>query len=350
MSTNWVTRHCKDSDYIIFFNQNTGAFIRYGKNNIDPFYNVDGPELLDISITNFCERGCDFCYRKSNKHGKFMHLDDYKLVIQQAEKLGVLQVALGGGNPNQHPEFTEMLQITRNHNIIPSYTTNGQGMTDEIYAATKELCGALAVSWYEPYIEANTVITKASDFKIKTNIHFLLSKNTLSQAIDLMENREDLLERINAIIYLNYKPIHTSESLCLSDNEQIKYFFELIKKAKKCKIGFDSCMISYLPLMGAELVPETVDFCEAARFSAFISEDLLFYPCSFLNDISKHGINLKTTSLHDAWKYGDEFISIRRQLNSPSAQNYSIAACKTCESYTFCHGGCQILNINRCRA
>ena len=61
-----------------------------------------------------------------------------------------------------HPEFIQILEITRKHHMIPSYTTNGQGMTDEIYNATKCYCGAMAVSWYEPYSEATQMIKKLS--------------------------------------------------------------------------------------------------------------------------------------------------------------------------------------------
>jgi radical SAM protein with 4Fe4S-binding SPASM domain len=344
-----ITRYYKESNYCAIFDQKSGLFIRYGKNDIDPFCNITGPELLDISLTNYCEKGCDFCYRKSNRQGKFMTIDDYKLIMEQAKSLGVLQVALGGGNPNQHPQFIEILEITRNNNIIPSYTTNGQGMTHDIYVATKEFCGAMALSWYEPYLDAREVINNSLQYNIKTNIHFLLNKITLPKAIKLMNNEDDILKNINAIIYLNYKPIHSIESLCLTDDKMIKDFFEIIKNFKTCKIGFDSCMISFIPLMESDLVLETVDFCEAARFSAYISENLLLYPCSFLNDISNNGINLKKCSLGDGWRYGDEFIKIRHQLNLPGSQDYSINKCQDCKSYSFCHGGCQIFNINRCR-
>jgi radical SAM protein with 4Fe4S-binding SPASM domain len=346
---NYLTRYYKESDYAIIFNQVNGTFIRLGKNNIDPFYNKIGPELLDISITNYCERGCIFCYRKSNKGGRFILLDDYTLVMKQAQRAGVLQVALGGGNPNQHPQFSEILNITRNYNIIPSYTTNGQGMTDEIFTATKNFCGAMAVSWYEPYFDSGNVIDQAIHYGITVNVHFLLSNNSLSQAIELIEKRQDILEKINALIFLNYKPIHSPESFCLTDCDEIKHFFDLIKKTKTTKIGFDSCMVSYLPLLGEDLVVDTVDFCEAGRFSGYISEDLLFFPCSFFNDVSQNGVNLKTSSLEEGWQNGEEFIKIRYKLGTPAEQNFPITSCKTCKSYDLCHGGCQIFNINRCR-
>ena len=34
-----------------------------------------------------------------------MSIADFTAVIRQAKAMGVFQVALGGGNPNQHPQF-----------------------------------------------------------------------------------------------------------------------------------------------------------------------------------------------------------------------------------------------------
>lgn len=345
----WLIRNCRESGYILGFDKDEGTFIRYGKDGGEPFYNTAGPELLDIAITNHCERGCYFCYRASNRQGYSMRLEDYELIMEQAEKSGVLQVALGGGNPNQHPQFVQILQKTREHNIVPSYTTNGQGMTDEIYEATKKFCGAMAVSWYEPYMDALKVIKRAGVYGIKVNIHFMLNKLNLPRAIELMEKHSDQLEGVNAIVFLNYKPVHSSDALCLTDGNEIKDFFEFLKNFKKCKIGFDSCMISFLPIMGESLIKETVDFCEAARFSGYISENLLFYPCSFMNDISGKGIDLKNHSLQDGWRFGEEFVKMRERLSRPGIQRHSISECQTCESYVMCHGGCPIFNINRCR-
>lgn len=344
-----LIRNCKESQYILGFDRDEGTFVRYGKDDIEPFCNVAGPELLDIAITNYCERECGFCYRNSNRQGKFMHLDDYELIMEQAEKIGVLQVALGGGNPNQHPQFVEILQKTSEYNIVPSYTTNGLGMTDEIYSATKQFCGAMAVSWYEPYTDAQKVIKRAGTNGIKVNIHFMLNKLSLPQAMELMKKHSDFLESVNAIVFLNYKPVHSSDELCLTDGNEIKGFFEFVKKIKNCKIGFDSCMISFLPLIGDGLLKETVDFCEAARFSAYISEDLFLYPCSFMNDISGAGIDLRKHSLQEGWRSGEEFVKMRERLSKFGAQSHSILACQTCEDYGMCHGGCQIFNINRCR-
>lgn len=153
MPGNLIIREHPEQHYKTLFNQQTGFFMRAEDNGYpEPFWAEDGPELLDISITNYCERNCLFCYRKANPNGTHMPLESLKFVIEQAKKVGVFQIALGGGNPNQHPHFKDILRIIRESGIVPSYTTNGDGLSDDILVATKTYCGAMAVSLYEPYM------------------------------------------------------------------------------------------------------------------------------------------------------------------------------------------------------
>jgi len=89
-----------DEHYLTLFNPETGFFVRAEESGYDePFWSEHGPEMLDISITNWCSRECDTCYRMSGLMGAHMTLPDYEDVIRQAAQLGVTQVALGGGNP-----------------------------------------------------------------------------------------------------------------------------------------------------------------------------------------------------------------------------------------------------------
>lgn len=88
----------KDLGYTTFFNPRTGFSARVPEaGKPEPFWAPHGPELMDISITNWCDKGCVFCYKSSTKHGKHMALHDYKRVIDEAASMGTFQVALGGG-------------------------------------------------------------------------------------------------------------------------------------------------------------------------------------------------------------------------------------------------------------
>ena len=62
-----VHKKYEEQHYSVLFNKKTGYFVRAeDKGFPEPLWAMHGPELLDISITNWCDKGCSFCYRKSN--------------------------------------------------------------------------------------------------------------------------------------------------------------------------------------------------------------------------------------------------------------------------------------------
>ena len=185
-----VIRNHPSQHYKTIFSQKTGFFVRVEDDEYkEPFWSNDGPELLDLSITNYCQRCCDFCYRQSNPLGKHMQLSNIENIVKQAKEVGVLQIALGGGNPNQHPDFIEILRLIRDNGIVPSYTSNGEGLTNEILEATKEYCGAMALSLYNPYNRYEDIIYRITDYGIKLNIHVILKRDTIEWLISWLNDR-----------------------------------------------------------------------------------------------------------------------------------------------------------------
>src|ERR1700733_2702922 len=127
-----MVKHFANDQYSALFNPQSGFFARIeDAGTPEPFWGSHGPELLDVAITNWCDKGCSFCYRKSDVSGSHMRLEDYRELMRQAQQMHVFQVALGGGNPNQHPQFCDFLRITRDDfGIVPNYATNGRGLTE----------------------------------------------------------------------------------------------------------------------------------------------------------------------------------------------------------------------------
>ena len=106
--TKLVIKHFDDDHYTAVFNPRTGFFARMEDDDTpEPFWSSHGPELLDISVTNWCDRGCHFCYRKSDVDGTHMRIEDFEEVLRQAASMHVFQIALGGGNPISTRSFRE---------------------------------------------------------------------------------------------------------------------------------------------------------------------------------------------------------------------------------------------------
>ena len=337
---NIVVREYPQQHYKTVFNQKTGFFVRMENRGYEePFWCETGPELLDVSITNYCERRCEFCYRDSSHMGQHMRMNDMEKVVKEAAQLGVLQIALGGGNPNQHPHFTSILKLIRGYNIIPSFTTNGDYLTDDILDATRCYCGAIAISAYPPFDDSFAAKIKTVARYIKTNLHFILKSDTIDIANQWLTNPPDFLEHINAIIFLNYKPIKPITDLRIKDKNKIVAFFQNVQNCKSLKIGFDSCSVASI-VHNMKVDKVFIESCEAARFSAFISENMKMYPCSFMTNTVYYG-DLRTESIGSIWKNNQYFIRHRSQIKNHN--------CHSCKYATFCNGGCVYMpEINFC--
>jgi radical SAM protein with 4Fe4S-binding SPASM domain len=273
-----------------------------------------------------------------------MLLEDYEVVMHQARKMHVLQVALGGGNPNQHPCFCEILRLTKEeYGIVPNYTTNGRGLTNDVLKATKEHCGAVAVSAYRPYEETRRAIDALTSYGIKTNIHFILSSQSISTAISWLESPPGFLDKVSAIIFLNYKPIgrYHSYKLLLKNSNRVEHFFQLATEKKhRFRIGFDACAATGIARF-TNTPPICYEGCDAGRFSMFVSEDMKMYPCSFIAEVGCEGVPISADNMQDSWRNGKPFSEIRSSL--------ALNGCNGCPNAKLCLGGCPVFHeINLC--
>lgn len=339
-----INKHPKEH-YLTLFDRKSGFFARVEEKGYpEPLWSSKGPELLDISITNWCDKGCPICYKNSNTHACHMSLGEYESIIVQAQKMNVLQVALGGGNPNQHPDFSEILRITREkYGIVPSYTTNGRGLDHDILEASAKFCGAVAISAYEPYKEMTDAIELLLSLNIKINVHFVLSSASIKVAIDWLTNPLPMLKKVNAIIFLNYKPVGKNKtcSLLLKNSNLQNTFFDLaLKQEHPFRIGFDSCLIS--AIVKYDNIPSACyDFCDSGRFSMYISEDMKMYPCSFMVE-KINGIPIANNNMLNIWQDSNIFTEMRHRKPT--------GACLNCIQYDNCRMGCPVLpEINLCK-
>lgn len=82
------------------------------------------PEQMDLKITNWCDAGCGWCHENSTTAGKHADLNktlDLLKVLQPGT-----EVAIGGGDPLSHPDFSYFVKELRKIGIVPSVTVNGR--------------------------------------------------------------------------------------------------------------------------------------------------------------------------------------------------------------------------------
>lgn len=108
----------KNGNYIVIRDLDSGTLVKM--NDLD-FLEADFPDSFDLKITNSCDMGCKFCHENSLPNGK--HGD-----IMNAKFINTLhpytEIAIGGGNPLEHPDLIAFLKKLKQLKMIPNMTIN----------------------------------------------------------------------------------------------------------------------------------------------------------------------------------------------------------------------------------
>lgn len=329
------------------FDTETGAYIRTGildKNGkdtgVDPFM-ASYPHLIDVGIMGHCIHGKTGLCAKAGigcyQSGMFveqpnMSVEDFASIAKQSRGK-CNQIALGGrGDPDQHEQFEEILKICRKNILVPNFTTSGYGMTPEIASLCKQYCGAVAVSWYrsEYTLKAIQVLLDAG---VRTNIHYVLGKNSIDEAIDRLKN-QDFPQGINAVIFLLHKPAGqgTRANMLSVSDPRVAEFFGEIDKRHPFKVGMDSCNVPGAINFCKSIVPMSLDTCEGGRYSCYIGADMIMVPCSFDQE-KNYEVSLRDHTIEEAWN-SEAFERFRNKMRG---------ACPDCKERELCLGGCPLM-------
>lgn len=336
------------------FDTETGAYVRTGildengkDTGTDPFM-ASFPHLIDVGVMGHCIHGkMGLCVKagigcyQSGLHVEQpnMSVEDFRWIAKQCRHR-CNQLALGGrGDPDQHEHFEELLKITRENDLVPNFTTSGYGMTAAIADICKKYCGAVAVSWYRSEYTLRA-IRLLLDAGVKTNIHYVLGKNSIDEAIRRLKTN-DFPEGINAVIFLLHKPAGqgTKENVLLSDDPRVAEFFSLVDISHPFRVGLDSCNVPGAINHCKNILSASLDTCEGGRFSCYISPDMIMLPCSF-DQQKRYQVSLREMTITDAWN-SKPFEMFRNRMRG---------ACPECDKKDMCMGGCPLMpEIVLCR-
>jgi len=313
------------------------------KANIDSPIKTASPVLINIALNNYCNLNCSYCYSliDSNTEKKDISLNDFDLLLSELVKNRVLQVALGGGEPTLHPDFIQILKRLRiEGNIIPNYTTNGTNLPSSILRATKEYCGAVALSYSQ---DREKVLFDALQKLIAHNIQIHLNLIMFKSQIPYLTKivRKFVKRGICNVILLLFKPFGRATNLLheLPDfkdivllNKELLNIYNL-QKDYEFTLSIDAC--SSFIFKNFQVHPYSIGPCTSAFYSACIDYNLELRPCSIMQHYK--GIDLKKVSLKKAWD-SIEFEKFRHTFTQPRFDN-----CKSCKHLISCLGGCPIM-------
>ena len=254
----------------VFFDYKT---LRFKIDSTKPMNELKYPEFYDVKITDKCMSLCPQCYQDSTPEK-----DHFKDLIQNfvsyfgkmSDNEKPYQIAIGGGEPTLHPNFSRLLETSKKLGIVPNYTTNGMFVVDSllresIIYCTQLFCGGVAVSAHEHldgyWKWAVDLFVKA---KVKTNIHLIISdKESVNRFLKIFEEYQD---KVNYFVLLSYQAMGRAEFKKVESD----YLFKKLKGLKNIS------KVSYGAMFYEELKKQTwldVSLYEPEIFSKYIDMD-----------------------------------------------------------------------------
>lgn len=262
-----------------YFGHNT---VRIAIDSSKPITELIYPEFYDVKITDKCYGACPYCYMNSTPKA-----DPYNDILGKIDSFfgdmtdneRPFQVAIGGGEPTESPDFIESLELFHKLGITPNYTTNGMfiykinSYIEELMTVTKKCCGGVAVSCH-PHLdhcweEASYLFIENG---IRLNFHIIISD---ANSVDVFK---DIYDKWNKV--LDYFVLLPYSSQGRGDNKKIDWDYLVSKMPKDTsKIAFGANFYPYL-MKNPNLF--NVSLYEPESMSKFLDlKDMKIYPSSF---------------------------------------------------------------------
>lgn len=190
------------------------------ENDLD-FFETEFPESMDLKITNKCHNGCAFCHENSTcdgKHGDIMSPSFIDKLHPYTE------IAIGGGNPLEHPDLVPFLEKLKTLKMIPSMTIRQNDFMDNLELITelvnKKLIYGLGIS---------LVSTKQDGF-IEAVQKFPNAVIHVINGIVTLDELEMLAYHNLKILILGYKEVRRGKDLFYSDLATQSWIMQLRKE------------------------------------------------------------------------------------------------------------------------
>ena len=233
--------HYRNGNYNVHINLDNGTKIR--ENDLD-FFSPEYPESMDIKITNMCNMGCKFCHENSTPdglHGDIMNLEFIDTLHPYTE------LAIGGGNPLEHPDLEAFLRKCKDLKLIPSMTVHQKHFIDNLeflrMLRDEKLIYGLGVSVTVPSEELINALVEFPDAVIHV-IAGIVTRDVL----------ECLSKKNLKILLLGYKDFRRGadmhKSLGKVVDDKIQMLYDLLPVMKEDRwfstISFDNLAIRQL--------------------------------------------------------------------------------------------------------
>lgn len=181
-------------DHWLLYSPINGEKLRISKNirvSSDEIRYSSTPELIDIKVTDFCNFGCAYCYQGSTTKGTHAKWSS-SAIVQIIKELGCLEVAIGGGEPTDWHELSNLIRGLHMRGITANVTTRAPHKIDKTLFEN----GLMAVGYSVDnsktllsMLERLNAVEGSSDnfYASKLVIHVVLGTMPIPELIEIMK-------------------------------------------------------------------------------------------------------------------------------------------------------------------
>ena len=311
--------------------------------NLQPRY-LSAPTQVFAEITDECQLECKHCFNGNRRHGAYLSIADWKLIIDRLEECGVFRVRISGGEPFCRKDVIDILKYLDLKPMRYSIYTNGlivDQYVHELRSLKNLVCIRVSIDGTEEindsirgkgtYEKAVQNLLLLEGHNIPCQVNFTITRNNYKS---LGELSEQLHKRgVVSQIHVGFIKIGGNAT----ENMDICFTDEIAFEHQACEIR--DCINSHDNIAEYILLRPLYNRiygnaigCPGGRISAVIRANGIVSPCGFLADNEFNCGSIVDFPLKQIWHHD----------NMDRVRNIKIRAeCKKCK-YLFknCTGGC----------
>lgn len=237
------------------------------------------PRVVQMALTNACNKTCGFCYRPAKARSRWT----YESVLSFARYLdrwGVLELALGGGEPTIFPRFAALVrQLWRETGLAISFTTNGTRLTDALLEELRGHVGQIQVSVYDDE-DLDGTIARLVRHGMRFGLNYLVTPTRLRTLdADLLRWADCGVRDVLLLSYKGSEALHLDAAELADLDERIVRLHRHL--AGRLQLKVDVCWSSRLP-RAPQLFFD--DDCRAGGLFLSVTSEREVLSCSFGRD------------------------------------------------------------------
>jgi radical SAM protein with 4Fe4S-binding SPASM domain len=303
-----------------------------GGHHVSGSEGLRAPLVAHWALTYRCNLHCPFCYSESNPQREIGPDAETRLrIVERLAAWGILEVALGGGEPTILPDFPTLLRSIRDASMVPNVTTNGTLTLPGAVPALAEYAGIVHISADRPdlldaargdgvFARLQKTARKLRRAGVRLGVNLLLTPENVKNIARSLETALDL--EAQSITLLRPKGVWTATHWpafpTASDLEILAADLEsFVARRPPLRLYIDTALRREWQQLGLFEDPEPeVLGCGGGQRHIAVTPEGDVYPCSHLRQLAYRLGNLLRENAEELWSAGRGWQNRQRYLNA----------------------------------